>query len=403
MSSAPTAGPESGRDAQHTATGSPAGFDFDTPVDRRGTGSQKWDKYAGHDIIPMWVADMDFRSPPAVIAALQARVAHGVFGYTSAPPELAESIVDHLAHDYAWRIEPQWIVWLPGLVTGLNLACLLAGEAGDGVITLTPIYPPFLSAPRRAQRECIRVPLLDDGARWAIDLDRLESSITARTRMLLFCNPHNPVGRVYTQDELQSIADLCLRHDLIVCSDEIHNGLVLDGDKRHHPMAALSPEIAARSLTLMAPSKTYNIPGLGMSFAVVSDVPLRQRLYQAMAGFIPSVNALGFTAALAAYRDAEAWRAALLDYLRGNRDLVKRHVAAMQGLSMHHVEATYLAWIDCRESGIANPHRFFEQAGVGLSDGRDFGNDGFLRLNFGCSRVLLGTALERMSAALTRR
>jgi cystathionine beta-lyase len=199
------------------------------------------------------------------------------------------------------------------------------------------------------------------------------------------------------------LVDLSLRHDLWICSDEIHYGLVLDPEKRHVPLAALSPEIARRSLALMAPSKTYNIPGLGMSFAVVPDVGLRQRLLKAMAGFTPSVNTLGFTAALAAYRDSAAWHAVLLDYLRGNRDLVEQSVAAMPGLSMHHVEATYLAWIDARETGIADAHRFFEQAGVGLSDGKDFGAPGFVRLNFGCRRALVETALDRMTIALTRR
>jgi cystathionine beta-lyase len=381
----------------------PIPLDFDLPVGRRGTSSQKWERYTGRDVIPMWVADMDFRSPPAVITALHARVDHGVFGYTSAPDELPQVIVEHLARDCDWRIEPQWIVWLPGLVTGLNLACLLAGEPGDAVVTLTPIYPPFLSAPRHAHRQCIRVPLADTRDGWVIDFDCLAAAITPRTRMLMLCNPHNPVGRVYTRDELLRLVDLCLRHDLWICSDEIHYGLVLDLGKRHVPLAALSPEIATRSLTLMAPSKTYNIPGLGMSFAVVPDVALRQQLLKAMAGFTPSVNTLGFSAALAAYRDSGAWHAALLDYLRGNRDLVEQSVAAMPGLLMHHVEATYLAWIDARKTGVVDAHRFFEEAGVGLSDGKDFGAPAFVRLNFGCRRALLETALDRMSIALTRR
>jgi cystathionine beta-lyase len=333
---------------------------------------------------------------------LHERVEHGVFGYTSAPNELPRVIVDHLARDYAWHIEPQWIVWLPGLVTGLNFACLIAGEATDAVVTLTPIYPPFLSAPRHAGRECIRVPLVNADDGWVIALDRLEAAITPRTRMLMLCNPHNPVGRVYTHEELSKVAEICLRHDLVVCSDEIHCGLILDQDKPHVPLATLSPEIAQRSMTLMAPSKTYNIPGLGMSFAVVPNVALRQRLHRAMAGFTPAVNALGFTAALAAYRDGEAWRAALLAYLRGNRDLVERRIAAMPGLSMRHVEATYLAWIDARDAGIADPHRYFEEAGVGLSDGKDFGASGFVRLNFGCRRTLLEAGLDRLAAAVER-
>ncbi len=380
----------------------PIAFDFDLPVDRHDTGSQKWDRYAGRDVIPMWVADMDFRSPPAVIAALHERVDHGVFGYTSAPDELPQVIVEHLARDCDWRIEPQWIVWLPGLVTGLNLACLLAGEPGDAVVTLTPIYPPFLSAPRHAHRQSIRVPLANASEGWVIDLDHLAAAITPRTRMLMLCNPHNPVGRVYTRDELSAVAEICSRHDLTICSDEIHCGLILDPDRLHVPLAALSPEIAERSLTLMAPSKTYNIPGLGMSFAIVPNVALRQQLYRSMAGFTPAVNTLGFTAAHAAYRDGEAWRVALLDYLRRNRDLVEQRIATMPGLSMRHVEATYLAWIDARETGVADAHRFFEEAGVGLSDGKDFGAPGFVRLNFGCPRALLATGLERIAAALRR-
>jgi len=395
-SSDPTASPSTGRMP-------PDAFDFDAEIDRRGTGAQKWDRYARRDVIPMWVADMDFRSPPAVIDALHERVEHGVFGYTSAPEELPLAIVEHLERDFAWRIEPQWIVWLPGLVTGLNLACSLAGETGDAVVTLTPIYPPFLSAPRHAIRECIRVPLVNHEQGWAIDPDRLQAAITPRTRMLMLCNPHNPVGRVYDGAELRTLTAICERHDLWVCSDEIHCGLILDADKQHLPLAAVSAEMAQRSITLMAPSKTFNIPGLGMSFAVVPNVTLRQRLYRAMAGFTPSVNALGFTAALAAYRDGGAWHAALLDYLRSNRDLVEARIAEMPGLSMRHVEATYLAWIDTRDTDITDPHRFFEYAGVGLSDGCDFGAAGFVRLNFGCRRALLDTALERMAAALRRR
>jgi len=394
----------SGHSVRHAViTAAPDAFDFDIPVDRSGTGSQKWDKYAGRDVIPLWVADMDFRSPPAVIEALHHRIEHGVFGYTSAPSDLAGVIVKHLARDCEWHIDPRWIVWLPGLVTGLNLACLVAGEPGDAVVTLTPIYPPFLSAPRHAHRQCVRVPLAETNGRWIIDFEGIAAAITPRTRMLMLCNPHNPVGRVYTRDELLRVAQICARHDLLICSDEIHYGLVLDEAKRHVPLAGLSPEIAGRTVTLLAPSKTYNIPGLGMSFAVVPDTALRQRLLRAMSGFTPAVNALGFTAALAAYRDSDAWHAALLDYLRGNRDLVAGRMASMPGLSMCHVEATYLAWIDARGIGVDDPQRFFEEAGVGLSDGKEFGAPGFVRLNFGCRRALLEDALDRIGAALKRR
>lgn len=350
----------------------------------------------------MWVADMDFSSPPAVIEALHRRVDHGVFGYTGAPQELVEAVVRHLRQDFGWAIDPGWLVWLPGLVVGLNVTCRTAGEDGDDVLTFTPIYPPFLTAPHHSNRNPVPVSLRYSDGRWGFDMERLEAAVTPRSRLLLLCNPHNPVGRVFGRDELLALATFAERHDLVIGADEIHCGLVLDAEKRHVPMASLSPEIAARTITLMAPSKTYNLPGLGCAFAVISNNELRRRFLRVMAGIVPHVNALGFTAALAAYRDGGPWLVALLDYLRGNRDLVIRAVATMPGLAMAPVEATYLAWIDVRDTGLPHPAAFFEEAGVGLSEGRDFAGPGFLRLNFGCPRSLLATAFERMDRALRR-
>lgn len=378
-------------------------FDFDTPVDRRGTASDKWDKYAGRDIVPMWVADMDFRAPPCVIEALHRRIDHGVFGYTSAPRELLEVVLQVLRRDYDWEVYPEWIVWLPGLVTGLNVACRAIGEADDEVLSLTPVYPPFLSAPRFQGRRLLKCEMVLRDERWQIDLNALRSSITPRTKLLLLCSPHNPVGRVFTREELSALAKLAEQHDLVVCSDEIHCGLVLDADKRHVPIATLAPEVAKRCVTLMAPSKTFNVPGLYCSFAVISDTALRQRFLKAMQRIVPHVNTLGYTAALAAYKDGWQWHAALLDYLRGKRDRVEQAVAALPHVRMTHVEATYLAWIDVRELALERPAKFFEQAGIGLSDGTDFGAPGFVRLNFGCSRQTLETGLQRFAAAVRAR
>ena len=363
----------------------------------------KWDKYKGKDIIPMWVADMDFRSPPVVIKALQERVYHGVFGYAEAPDELTDTILGMLKTDHDWQVEPEWIIWLPGLVTGLNVACRAAGEPGDDVMTTVPIYPPFLTAPGNSDRNLVTIPFSEMSNRPQFDFDRLVAGITPQTNLFILCNPHNPVGRVFTQTELAALAGICIEHDMILCSDEIHCGLILDEDKTHIPTATLSPEIARRTITLMAPSKTYNLPGLGCSFAIISDTQLRQRFEKAMAGIVPLVNAFGFTAALAAYRHGHQWRKSLLDCLRRNRDCVMDAAASMPGLSMGEVEATYLAWIDTRESGIEDPVRFFENAGVGLSDGTAYGGDGFVRLNFGCPQSTLNEALKRMKQALTRR
>ncbi|GFO53835.1 aspartate aminotransferase [Geomonas sp. Red276] len=376
-------------------------FDFDTVIDRSNTGSEKWDKYLGRDIIPLWVADMDFRSPPAVIDALHKRVEHGIFGYTYPEASLVGAVRGALKRDYDWEIEEEWIVWLPGLVCGLNVLCRAVGEPGDEVVTLIPVYPPFMSAPVLTERGVIKVPLVLEEGRWVTDFEALEQAITPATKLLLLCNPHNPVGRAWSREELLRFAAVAERHGLVIGSDDIHSELILD-DVRHLPIASLSPEISDRTITLLAPSKTYNVPGLGCSFAVISNPQLRRQFRQAMGRLVPHVNTLGYTAAEAAYRDGAEWRAALLDYLRGNRDLVEAEVAAMPGLKITHVEATYLAWIDARDLGVENPGRFFEEAGVGLSDGADFGAPGFVRLNFGCSRKLLTDALTRMRKALVR-
>ena len=371
-------------------------FDFDTVIDRRDTASDKWDRYAGCDVLPMWVADMDFRAPPAVLAALHARVEHGVFGYTNAPGELVDVTRAMLAEHHGWRVEPEWLVWLPGLVPGLHVACAAIGADGDAVATFTPVYPPFLQAPARARRERIDVPLAD--ASGAIDFDALEAAITPRTRMIMLCNPQNPTGRVYTAAELERLAAVCGRHDLVLCSDEIHCGLVLDAGTAHRPVAALDPDTARRTITLLAPSKTYNIAGLGCSVAVIPDAALRARFRAARAGFVPGVNTLGYTAALAAWRDCDAWHAALIDYLRGNRDRVHEVVNAHPALSMHCPAATYLAWIDARGVDGTDPAAAFEAVGLGLSDGSHFGAPGFVRLNFGCPRATLEQGLERLQA-----
>ncbi len=374
---------------------------FDELVERRGSSSLKWERYRGTDIQPMWVADMDFRSPPAVLKLLRERVEHGVFGYTLPPAELVDAVLSMLLAEYDWQVRPEWLVWLPGLVCGLNVSCRAVGQQGDEVLSMVPIYPPFLTAPGHSGRRLSTAPFVRRGASWEFDFDLLAGALTPRTRLFLHCNPQNPLGRVFSRVEQEQLAEFCLRHDLVVCSDEIHCGLVLDRDKKHIPFATLSPEVARRTITLMAPSKTYNLPGLGCSFAVISEPGLRLAFKRVMEGIVPYVNALGFTAALAAYRDSADWLRALIGYLRANRDLVLREVEEMPGITTTPVEATYLAWLDCRASGLAEPARFFEEeARVGLSDGREFGAPGFLRLNFGCPRSELAAALRRMGEAL---
>ena len=371
-------------------------FDFDRLIDRRNGDSLKWNRYADRDILPLWVADMDFSAPPVVLDTLHRRIDHGVLGYAKPWPSLVEATQAHLAAQYGWQIDPAWLIWLPGVVTGLSLACRIV----DGsVLTATPVYPPFLSVPGGAGRTLATVPLSLANGRWGWDFTAMEAAVTPTTRLLLLCHPHNPVGRVWDAKELDELATFCRRHDLLVCSDEIHCDLVLDAERRHVPFALACPELATRCITLMAPSKTYNIPGLACAFAIIADAGLRQRFTDAMRGIVADVNVLGLVAAEAAFRHGEPWRLALLDVLRTNRDRVERAVSEMPGLTMTHVEATYLAWIDARGLGVADPAAYFEQAGVGLSNGADFGNPGWLRLNFGCPTATLETALRRLHEA----
>lgn len=377
--------------------------DFDRNIDRSGTASLKWDKYAGRDVLPLWVADMDFAAPPMVLDALHARIDHGVFGYTRAPASANAAVVNYLQRRYGWTIESDWIVWLPGLVPGINLACRAVGEAGDAALTFTPVYPPFLSAPGFNQRELIALPLVEGKDEWQIDFAALEQAITPRTRLLILCHPHNPVGRIWRRDELEHLAVFAQKHALTVVSDEIHCDLLLEPDARHVPFASLSEDAAARTITLMAPSKTYNVPGLACSFAVIADQVLRHAFQRAMRGIMPEINVLGMVATEAAFRAGADWHQALIARLRDNAARVVAALDGVAGLRVRAPQATYLAWIDCRACGIANPVRFFEDAGVGLSDGADFGQPGFVRLNFGCPSATLDLALARMREALEKR
>lgn len=367
--------------------------------------SLKWGKYSGQDILPMWVADMDFAAPPEVLSALRQRIDHGVLGYPQVTTDVVDAVLLHLSRDLGWAVDPDWLVWLPGLVTGLNVACRAVGSAGDGVLTAVPIYPPFMSAPRLSDRRLQTFELQRDPEQpsWGWDMDAMLAASDASTRLLMLCNPHNPVGRVWQPDELLAIAEQAEKHDWVICSDDIHCELVLEKGVRYTPLASLSPEIACRTITLFAPSKTYNIPGLGASFAVIPDPGLRRRFERVMAGIVPHINVLGYAAMVAAYTHGVPWRNAVKAYLSENRDLLVSAINALPGLRVYEPEATYLAWIDAgaieRPDGMSAA-RFFEQAGVGLSPGEDFlpGGTDFVRLNFGCTRATLETAIARMAS-----
>ncbi|NQZ33443.1 MAG: putative C-S lyase [Oceanospirillaceae bacterium] len=380
--------------------------DFNQPVNRHNTSSVKWERYTDQSVLPMWIADTDFKAPDAILKALTQRIEHGVFGYTNASDELNQTIVERMQRLYDWQINSEWIVWIPGLVCGLNISCralsALSPEIDSNVLIPDPIYPYFNSAAKYSNVAVNKIPMSLQGERWVVDFEALEASITPETIALLFCNPHNPAGTVYTVDELQKISDILLRHNLYICSDEIHCDLLLDKNVVHTPLASLNTEIGQQCITLMAPSKSFNIAGLGCSFAIIANKDLRHKFQGAAAGIVPSVNLLGYSATLAAYTQCDTWLEQKTAYISANHDYLMQEINAIPGLKMLPHQATFLAWIDVSAAKLDNPAAFFEQAGVGLSPGSEFGDNNYVRMNFGCTKELLVEAVTRMRNAITK-
>ncbi len=377
--------------------------DFDAVLDRRAAADcKKWRLY-GDDVLPMWVADMDFAVAPPIVAALGARLAHPVFGYAQPPEALKAAVVDWLAARHGWAIRPEDLVFLPGVEPGFNMALKAMLTPGDGVVVQTPMYRPILAAPGHWGLTRIDAPLVPGTDGYGVDIAGLEQAL-ARSRAFLFCNPHNPTGKVHDPTELAAIAALCERHDVLIISDEIHCDLVYSG-RRHRPIATLAPEIARRTVTLMSASKTFNIAGLKTAFAVITDRALRERFQQTRLGMVDSVNIMGLEATRAAFAEGEPWRRGLLGCLEGNRDHLAREIARrFPGIILRPPDASFLAWLDCTALGLTpEPQAFFlDAAKVGLSAGSEFGRSGagHVRLNFGCPRPLLDAALDRMEQAL---
>ena len=372
--------------------------------ERRNTDSIKWGLYE-EDVLPLWVADMDFTSPPSVIEALQQRAAHGVFGYARESTELKELIAARMENLYGWKIKLEDILLLPGVVAAFNLVCQAVAQPGESILIQPPVYPPFFSAPGYAGARAVFNNInLNTAGEYAIDLEDFEAAIEKDTRAFLLCNPHNPLGRVFTKTELIGIAQICLKHGLVICSDEIHSDLVFEG-YQHIPIASLDKEVEARTVTLLAPSKTYNIAGLECSALICTNPDLRVRIQKARRGLLGWVNLMGMTAGLAAYKHGDEWLKQVLYLLQGNRDYLMQYLAEkIPGIHMIRPEATYLAWLDCRELNLPqSPAQFLlEKARVALNNGEDFGEPGkgYVRLNFGCSRETLTEALDRIKQAV---
>lgn len=376
--------------------------DFDVVHQRRGTGSSKWSKYPG-DVLPMWVADMDFPAAPEIVDAIRNRLEHPLLGYGIARDELRAQIVTDMQEKFNWAISPEEIVFLPGVEPGFNMALKAMLQPGDGVLVQTPVYRPILNAPAHWGLKRIEAPLTTNGASYVMSVDALADKL-AQSKAFLFCNPQNPTGKVFTIEELTDIAVLCRRNDTLIISDEIHCDLLFDG-RRHIPIASLSEDAAERTVTLMAASKTYNIAGLKTAFAIIKNKAMRETFAQSRLGMVDSVNILGLEATLAAFSRSGGWKADMLAYIAGNRDHLSTEVAKrFPAIRQVKAEGTFLAWLDCTALGLRpDPQtHFLEHGKVGFSAGSEFGETfvNFIRINFGCPRQLLDDALDRMERAL---
>lgn len=377
--------------------------DFGMPVDRSDSDAIKWKRYKNKDILPMWVADMDFHVADEILNAIKSRCDHGVLGYGSDSPELNELIVQHCKKHYDWDIQADWIVLTPGVVKGLNIARAMAMENGKTAgTTALPVYPHLMQQSPILKFENQTFWAKPSGDNWELDIQAFKNSITDHTGLMLFCNPHNPLGKVYNKDELEAIANVCIKHNLIMCSDDVHCDLILNG-KKHIPIASLNQDIANLSITLMAPSKTFNIAGLDCAFAIIPNSVMRKQYSKLMYGLVGHVNILGSQAATAAFKYGEPWRQKLIPYLQGNHQLILDRINSIKGISMRPSEATYLAWINVADLKLDNPQKYFEQYGVGMSAGAEFGDNDYVRLNFGCQRSLLAEALNRIETGVNER
>jgi len=388
-------------------------YDFDKIIDRTGTESLKWvfprKVLKVEDAIPMWVADMDFEAPPAVVEALAGRAAHGVFGYPLVPPSFWQAAIGWLGRRHGWEVRKNEMAMTPGIVPALNYSVRAFTKPGDGVIIQTPVYFPFYHAIENNGRRVVRNPLRFDGRRYTMDLDDLERKIEAGIRLLILCSPHNPVGRVWTREELEALGRLVVAHDLIVLSDEIHHDLVFKGS-RHVPFASLSPTLAERTVTFIAPSKTFNIPGLSTAAVIASNPKLLEAFKDETerAGFELG-QVFGIVGFEAAYAHGEDWLDELLPYLESNVDLMEKFLEErVPGIRLVRPDGTYLALLDCRDLGLepaALNDFFLKKARVYFSDGAMFGEEaaGFVRINFACPRSVLVEALERIERAVKER
>ena len=369
-------------------------FDFDTPTNRLETDSIRWDSFNSKAVLPLWVADMDFKSPPCVIEALNNRVQQGIYGYTHSPHQMNSMIAGYLQEQYQWQVDPEWIVILPSVVSGRYTAVQQLTESDESVLIPNPIYHHLRLACTSANRLFQEMPLeLKDG-RWVLPSDQLPDLISNKTKLALFCNPQNPGSTVFTREELTEFGSFCVQNNLWICSDEIHAGLVLDKDQKHIPLASISKAVSEKTVTLMSLNKTFNFPGIGLAWAVAENPVLRKAIQVGLHQTIALPSLLAYTATMAAIKEGEPWRQELIKYLSGNRDLIYQKINSIKGLSISKMEGSYLAWIDCTTLKHQNPYQLFLENGLATSPGSQFNREQFVRLNFGTQRAKLNQALN---------
>ncbi len=377
-------------------------INFDEIIERRGTNSFKWDFWGDPDyMIPMPVADMDFRCAQPIINALNKATTHGIFGYSICPPELVDVLVDLQFKNYGWKIEKEWIVWLPGLEPGITTACKAFGGESSSIMTPIPVYHPFHFGINHAKSKIITTELILKNGRYCFNFNEIERSFGHNTLLFLLCNPHNPGGTVFKTDELEKLAEICLKNNAIICSDEIHSEILINEKAVHIPIASLNKEIEQKSITLVSPTKTYNIAGMACSAAIIPNKEIREKYIAEKAGMMPMISRHAYLAALAAWRDSNNWKNELNTYLRKNHEYLLARINKMPGLTMLPLEGTYLAWIDYRASPIENLFEKLLANGVRLIEGSLFKGPGFLRLNFACPLAVLITALDRIGAVVS--
>ena len=383
---------------------------FDQIIERRLSGSRKWDSnratFGSESLLPMWIADMDFMSPPAVVEAVRRRAEHGVFGYPARDEEYYASIIDWVNQRQNWLIRREWICHTPGVVPAISAAVLTFTEPGDSVVIQPPVYPPFFSCIKNNGRRVVENPLRLIDGRYEMDFEDLAVKLTPDVKLMVLCSPHNPVGRVWTEAELKQLAEMCAKRGIVIVSDEIHGDLIFPGYCQV-PLATVSPEAASITVTCIAPSKTFNIAGLYESAIIISEPNLRNRFNATLQAIdIGGGNVFGIAALQAAYRHGAEWLDELRPYLADNAKYLSDGLAELvQPVKMIEPESTFLAWLDFRELGLeaAELRNFLiYEAKIGLNDGITFGKqgEGFARLNFGCPRVLLSEALVRLARAV---